>query len=967
MHCGQQVESQNSVRTVKKRNRDVAFEDVSVLCPEMKKPKPPPMTETLKFARGVIRDGTSSSKVGDGVLVTEQTLLEQDKDTGGVKSVNVGFSVIDRNGQKIDDATKDSIAQVFKNLSAVLMPSSVLGNRGDTKSPENVLAHLKSFDNRVMLMCLFALATGHTDMESFCEMSKKKGKNTDNCVMAIGMATDLVVRAVNSNDVGPAVKCASNMFRHGAHSVVADTLLNFRVVTSRSAAGRASASEHVKACVEPEVEIGVNDLVMLTSDNANWKVTQGREGGTVESWSLIAHRLASEEDLASSHYGDNKLSREPERDWNTDVLDQMSQDEVVSSFFEGRETDFKSLKELLFIHMKAVLLCYKDLSDIDYKRMDESGEYGIQKGTPKLERVFEEKDLDMLVTPLAQPADDDYECASDAEDVGIETLFKKNKIVPSIPSELNFASRETIVELFEYLIRVGEIQRVQYEKMKADGYSGPPPISVLALLFAGDGDPIKTGLNIKATDPEGRCKRILLLLGIFHAFMEIFKKSNQHDKDMTSFLVAPLYAKKDKAATDKNLSYFLNFNDPTQPEKDVGTAITAILLKALFEMKKGGRVDATPATLHKFMADRAENSPQDMRMFLLLHYWTLVLLFRKAERCNKIDLYFACMRLSLPLLAVENATNYILIFTELLKHWETCSVAEKDLMKKYGFVLETPNGIFVGVDYGHEKYVRLVRDETGKVKRRGLESKIEHAALCRPGKQATQGIKSKKQYKGRDLKHCNGEGLTKVLLVLESIGAWSEDSSTKTREPDTDAVYSMQKFGEMLPRELLHTDSIGTELVSQYVKKFTCTREPVTERTGTGLFKRDYSADGANDLLKKSVSLATSLNKRTLMSEGTTDQLKAEILRLQPHVSEGFPNNVDRIGTKPKIAETLLSLRKKAFETNIVLLAQFETDAKERALGGKSTADNRREELQRKWFATEPHENERLVQCRVEL
>ena len=121
MHCGQQVESQNSVRTVKKRNRDVAFEDVSVLYPEIKKPKPPPMTETLKFARGVIRDGTSSSKVGDGVLVTEQTLLEQDKDAGGIKSVNVGFSVIDRNGQKIDDATKDSIAQVFKNLSAALM------------------------------------------------------------------------------------------------------------------------------------------------------------------------------------------------------------------------------------------------------------------------------------------------------------------------------------------------------------------------------------------------------------------------------------------------------------------------------------------------------------------------------------------------------------------------------------------------------------------------------------------------------------------------------------------------------------------------------------------------------------------------------------------------------------------------------------------------------------------------------
>ena len=46
-----------------------------------------------------------------------------------------------------------------------------------------------------MLMCLFALATGHTDMESFCEMSEKKGKNADNCVMAIGMATQSCVCA----------------------------------------------------------------------------------------------------------------------------------------------------------------------------------------------------------------------------------------------------------------------------------------------------------------------------------------------------------------------------------------------------------------------------------------------------------------------------------------------------------------------------------------------------------------------------------------------------------------------------------------------------------------------------------------------------------------------------------------------------------------------------------------------------
>ena len=58
-------------------------------------------------------------------------------------------------------------------------------------------------------------------------------------------------------------------------------------------------------------------------------------------------------------------------------------------------------------------------------------------------------------------------------------------------------------------------------------------------------------------------------------------------------------------------------------------------------------------------------------------------LFWKAEHCNKINLYFACMHLSLPLHAVKNCINYVLIFTDMLRYWDGCSPAEEDLLRKY--------------------------------------------------------------------------------------------------------------------------------------------------------------------------------------------------------------------------------------------------------------------------------------------
>ena len=49
---------------------------------------------------------------------------------------------------------------------------------------------------------------------------------------------------------------------------------------------------------------------------------------------------------------------------------------------------------------------------------------------------------------------------------------------------------------------------------------------------------------------------------------EYCKKTNQLNEELVSFLIAPFYAKGDsKEATDNNIRYFVDFNDPAVPER----------------------------------------------------------------------------------------------------------------------------------------------------------------------------------------------------------------------------------------------------------------------------------------------------------------------------------------------------------------------------------------------------------------
>ena len=85
-----------------------------------------------------------------------------------------------------------------------------------------------------------------------------------------------------------------------------------------------------------------------------------------------------------------------------------------------------------------------------------------------------------------------------------------------MPVDMNFAKKETVIELLEYLIRVSEMQLAEWQ--------------------AG-GDPIKTCAGIIENTTTGRYSpKIRPLHGVFRGLMNIFKKTNQLNRGLDLIL-----------------------------------------------------------------------------------------------------------------------------------------------------------------------------------------------------------------------------------------------------------------------------------------------------------------------------------------------------------------------------------------------------------------------------------------------
>jgi hypothetical protein len=274
--------------------------------PDEKRPRKPPIPfRTGDFLREEFKRGTVSKTVGKGLLVTEQWLLHPGPGGEAFHVESVAFSAVDKDGKLLDDDMNKSVVKHFQLFHSVLLPSALTGS-AKVMSPNEVWKHYMSVEMRVIFLSMLAVATGCVNVEELKQKQNKNNVSAKKSILAIGMATDILVQAVNPNEVGPAVQCMSNIWRHAKDTLIGQPLSNFKVIKTTPAGSKDDAKQFLKACVEDQIDFGPKDLELVMADNVNWKVMHGPKAGTVESWMLMAHQLATEFEL-SDHYGPNRF------------------------------------------------------------------------------------------------------------------------------------------------------------------------------------------------------------------------------------------------------------------------------------------------------------------------------------------------------------------------------------------------------------------------------------------------------------------------------------------------------------------------------------------------------------------------------------------------------------------------------------------------------------------------------------
>lgn len=150
-----------------------------------------------------------------GLLLTEQTLVGTDSKCDMLSTPLALSTVPMDDGAMDDNQTKNALVEHFKIFHQRVLPSSKTGS-SDITNPKGLLEHYMSTERRALLLCMLVLGTGQKSFETFKAefMNASKGDAVPNAVLAIGMTTDVLAHAVNPKEVGPAVRCMLNMFRH---------------------------------------------------------------------------------------------------------------------------------------------------------------------------------------------------------------------------------------------------------------------------------------------------------------------------------------------------------------------------------------------------------------------------------------------------------------------------------------------------------------------------------------------------------------------------------------------------------------------------------------------------------------------------------------------------------------------------------------------------------------------------------
>lgn len=91
--------------------------------------------------------------------------------------------------------------------------------------------------------------------------------------------------------------------------------------------------------------------------------------------------------------------------------------------------------------------------------------------------------------------------------------------------------------------------------------------------------------------------------------MDLFKKANKLNVGWVTALVSNFIRGDGETGTETNIEYFLNFNDPTEPEIQMGVMNLAVYEYAKTCLKDSGVSESSAVDIWDFMRERPKHSP----------------------------------------------------------------------------------------------------------------------------------------------------------------------------------------------------------------------------------------------------------------------------------------------------------------------------------------------------------------------
>jgi hypothetical protein len=585
-----------------------------------------------------------------------------------------------------------------------------------------------------LLSFLFGLATGENRIDKATVKQpivrgsnqtageKAKARNTQSQFFAITAAADLLKRSIDDNPDQLQLMLREQFAMENISRKLADLLSAIRLLPSRNMMNRALCNSVVQQMAQ-EIKIGPRDYYFCLSDNINFSELAnhdpariGHRACTTVIDCIIPYECLVQDGFYSTNQN-TRLSRVPSNTWEALNAEEGSAARIVRL----KPIDYRRMSECV-------------LEDILQSGQDYlSGKFEVGSvRTRSARRINRATHMSLVESmQLADMSNGDMEdmLTFDTSDHGNDARQHIHPIYSVQVIQADLARTSTILSIGDYVMAVNKKQLDAWESSEDNVPGTDSPVAEMGAATVQDGQPATQFMIQVARDnisPNPRFRRQLHpFFGGFHTLLKLLNASGQMFKSLF-ISMGGTYRK-----SIQRILYILFPHDPRQREAEEPEMLQALYAHANKQLAIHIKRKPSPAEVHKHMMQRAKKYPVCMLFVLWSRYASVAKMMRMSERIGPhgdIELFFSTLRFALHLFTVTHKTDYVRLICDFFMWWECASPAQRKLYELYLFTQRTSTGGSIFSDLFVEGENRLIRQDCGKVARKGLDCRLEQSS-----------------------------------------------------------------------------------------------------------------------------------------------------------------------------------------------------------------------------------------------